>query len=591
MDTFSDKCSYVFVLALADVGDPCKILEMKDTVEGRYLKNHEEANFTEQTEAGCIVKCLFFSPNRYCQSANYFPVTKTCLTSTSNRHQHPEDFVYAPGSVYLGTMNDCAAGSCPSDRMCKADFLNGGFSCVSPIPLPRRGNANPCDSSPCSNHSVCNNPQDGKNYTCTCSPGYTGRHCDTVIPLKPCVSSPCSNGSVCNNTQDGKNYTCTCSPGYTGRHCDTVIPLKPCVSSPCSNGSVCNNTQDGKNYTCTCSPGYTGRHCDTVIPKPCDSSPCSNGSVCNNTKDGKNYTCTCSPGYTGRHCDTVIPKPCDSSPCSNGGVCNNTQDGKNYTCTCSPGYTGRHCDTVIPLKSCVSSPCSNGSVCNNTQDGKNYTCTCSPGYTGRHCDTVIPKPCDSSPCSNGSVCNNTQDGKNYTCTCSYGYTGRHCNTLKKLSCEDIVCQYGGTCITINDGIGCVCAFGFTGSRCETPIECVEYHNLSEPDGNVNAARVGMFCDNILITGQWYRFVGAAGTRLINHCPTSEHQHCNTDNQVWLIDDQPKPREIRKELRNSILANYNCYEWPGKTNATHCNDFIVYQLWSFKNCYIRYCTEG
>ncbi|XP_048588946.1 neurogenic locus Notch protein [Nematostella vectensis] len=355
---------------------------MKDRGEGRYLKNHEEANFTEQTEAGCIVKCLFFSPNRYCQSANYFPVTKTCLTSTSTRHQHPEDFVYAPGSVYLGTVNDCVTGSCPSDLMCKADFVNGGFSCVSPIALRPR----------------------------------------------------------------------------------------------------------------------------------------------------------------------VIPKPCDSSPCSN------------------------------------------GSVCNNTQDGKNYTCTCSPGYTGRHCDTVILKPCDSSPCSNGSVCNNTQDGKNYTCTCSYGYTGRHCNTLKKLSCEDIVCQYGGTCITMNDGIGCVCAFGFTGGRRETPIECVEYHNLSEPDRNVNAARVGRFCDDKLIFGQWYRFVGAAGTRIINHCPTSEQQHCNTDNQVWLLDDQPKPGQIRKVLRNSILANYNCYNWPGKTNATHCNDFIVYKLWPL-NCNIRYCTEG
>ncbi|XP_032217881.2 ficolin-2 isoform X2 [Nematostella vectensis] len=196
---------------------------MKDRVDGKYLKHHNESTFTGQTEAGCIVKCLFYSPNHYCQSVNYFPATQTCLTSTSTHHQHPEDLVYDAGSVYLGTKNDCVVGSCPSNRMCKADFVNEGFSCVCPI-----------DTSSCD---------------------------------KPCFSSPCSNGSICNNTQDGKNYTCTCLPGYTGRNCER--DLYPCDSSPCSNGSICNNTHEGINYTCACSPGYTGRHCETVPPRHC----------------------------------------------------------------------------------------------------------------------------------------------------------------------------------------------------------------------------------------------------------------------------------------------------------------------------------
>ncbi|XP_048590550.1 ficolin-2-like [Nematostella vectensis] len=173
---------------------------MKDRVDGKYLKRHNESTFTGETEAGCIVKCLFYSPNHYCQSVNYFPATQTCLTSTSTHHQHPEDLVYEAGSVYLGTKNDCVVGSCPSNRMCKADFVNEGFSCVF-LFTPDK----PCFSSPCSNGSICNNTQDGKNYTCTCLPGHTGRHCERVNENCATILSRGSNTSgVYTVDPDGK---------------------------------------------------------------------------------------------------------------------------------------------------------------------------------------------------------------------------------------------------------------------------------------------------------------------------------------------------------------------------------------------------
>ncbi|EDO29926.1 predicted protein, partial [Nematostella vectensis] len=46
-----------------------------------------------------------------------------------------------------------------------------------------------------------------------------------VICLEPCDYNPCSNGGICNNTQDGRNYTCTCSSGFTGRSCERVVSL------------------------------------------------------------------------------------------------------------------------------------------------------------------------------------------------------------------------------------------------------------------------------------------------------------------------------------------------------------------------------
>ncbi|XP_032227483.2 protein crumbs homolog 1 [Nematostella vectensis] len=282
------------------------------------------------------------------------------------------------------------------------------------------------------------------------------------------------------------------------------------------------------------------------------------------------FSCVCPIGSSS--CD----KPCFSSPCHNGGFCSNTQDGNNYTCACLPGFTGRHCETDN-IKLCDSSPC----PC------LNLTCTCPPGYTGRHCESGIPRPCDSNPCSNNSVCNNTQGDRNYNCTCSPGYTGRHCDTLKQILCEENGCQNNGTCFWNDTDYGCMCVSGFTGSRCETPLECLTYRNLSEADRNVNASYIGILCDGYLITSaNWYRFVGEAGTHMVDYCPMEE-QHCNADFQVWLVDGQPKRGDIRVGLKYNIRGNNICNNWPGTIYATHCDTFIVYQLIQM-NCFVRYC---
>ena len=42
--------------------------------------------------------------------------------------------------------------------------------------------------------------------------------------------------------EDGYEYLCTCSPGWTGSGCQTEI--KPCDSSPCENGGSCEVSQN-----------------------------------------------------------------------------------------------------------------------------------------------------------------------------------------------------------------------------------------------------------------------------------------------------------------------------------------------------------
>jgi len=56
--------------------------------------------------------------------------------------------------------------------------------------------------------------------------GFTGDHCGTDIDY--CVNITCSNGGSC---VDGiNNFSCNCKAGYTGDHCQAVLPT-PIVST------------------------------------------------------------------------------------------------------------------------------------------------------------------------------------------------------------------------------------------------------------------------------------------------------------------------------------------------------------------------
>ncbi|XP_013412699.1 protein crumbs [Lingula anatina] len=103
--------------------------------------------------------------------------------------------------------------------------------------------------------------------TCKCSIEYSGSRCQNV----GCPSDFCVNGGRCEKDWQGK-YTCRdCSPGYTGRKCDTAItptskPASdhPCDPNPCYNGGSCETTFYGMDYSCVCTEGYTGKQCDEV---------------------------------------------------------------------------------------------------------------------------------------------------------------------------------------------------------------------------------------------------------------------------------------------------------------------------------------
>ncbi|XP_054266356.1 agrin-like [Macrosteles quadrilineatus] len=73
------------------------------------------------------------------------------------------------------------------------------------------------------------------------------RECGT----NPCASLPCLNTATCIFTSES-NFTCACSPHYTGSLCE--IRIDPCVVNPCVLGTSCEPLQQG-GFTCKCLPG------------------------------------------------------------------------------------------------------------------------------------------------------------------------------------------------------------------------------------------------------------------------------------------------------------------------------------------------
>lgn len=78
--------------------------------------------------------------------------------------------------------------------------------------------------------------------------------CQNRVDL--CRGYPCANGGTCIES-DGLDFTCACSPGFTGKHCSTNI--NECDPQPCLNGGRCVDRVN--EFQCFCDPPFTGSRC------------------------------------------------------------------------------------------------------------------------------------------------------------------------------------------------------------------------------------------------------------------------------------------------------------------------------------------
>ena len=118
--------------------------------------------------------------------------------------------------------------------------------------------------------------------------------------------------------------------------------------------------------------------------------------------------------------------------------------------------------------------------------------------------------------------------------------------------------------------------------------CFHYENLSDANRKISYVTPygSELCDSQLPEG-WYRFVGAAGTKM----PTTRvpAYRCSTEWSSWLDDAHPtvEDGEIRrtvcfsdrttgcKKLRDIFVKN--------------CGSYFIYKLQQPPNCNSRYCS--
>ena len=119
--------------------------------------------------------------------------------------------------------------------------------------------------------------------------------------------------------------------------------------------------------------------------------------------------------------------------------------------------------------------------------------------------------------------------------------------------------------------------------------CYQYKNLSDANRKMSyvTPHGSGLCDRKLPEG-WYRFVGAAGTKMpITHVPA---YRCGTDWSGWLDDAHPTVED--GEVSRTVCFSNRPTKIPICRHSTtifvkDCGSFFIYSLHT-PACNLRYC---
>ena len=119
--------------------------------------------------------------------------------------------------------------------------------------------------------------------------------------------------------------------------------------------------------------------------------------------------------------------------------------------------------------------------------------------------------------------------------------------------------------------------------------CQRYKTLNSSDRNIKTKISGSSCDNSLPVG-WYRFQGAAGTRLPTDCPPRDR--CHTKSPGWLkVAHTPLPPVGVKTQILVCFQHHNndiCCNQKKAIGIKNCSSYFVYMLSPTLGCDQRYC---
>ena len=117
-------------------------------------------------------------------------------------------------------------------------------------------------------------------------------------------------------------------------------------------------------------------------------------------------------------------------------------------------------------------------------------------------------------------------------------------------------------------------------------ECQNYQSFSAADRKITYTTYHAYCD-WGITKRWYRFEGAAGSRMPTSCTPGNR--CGTHATSWLTNGHPRVADGRMSKR--ICFSYSgscCYALTRNINVRNCGNYYVYELTPTGSCYYRYC---
>ena len=116
-------------------------------------------------------------------------------------------------------------------------------------------------------------------------------------------------------------------------------------------------------------------------------------------------------------------------------------------------------------------------------------------------------------------------------------------------------------------------------------ECQNYQSLNSADRKVTYTYNSITCDNGLGPG-WFRFQGAAGTRMPTSCPPKNR--CNTHATGWLNGGHPTVADGKVTRQVCFHWSSNCCDFYTNIHVRNCGSFYVYYFSGTPACSLRYC---
>ena len=117
--------------------------------------------------------------------------------------------------------------------------------------------------------------------------------------------------------------------------------------------------------------------------------------------------------------------------------------------------------------------------------------------------------------------------------------------------------------------------------------CFHYKNLSDADRKITYVTPdgSALCDKQLPEG-WYRFVGAAGTKM----PTTRvpAYRCGTDWSGWLMTAHPTVEDGKVQRTVCFSGRLTDCKYLTNIFVKNCGSNFIYELKKTPRCNLRYC---